>query len=94
MAKLSRSSAEGIQPPLRLPSRFEPPRASDAPKVPVEEVRLRIYWQKQPGTKADRIYVIWRDGSGHMYKTKGDLGQDCLIKLAPTGVTLPASSCR
>jgi hypothetical protein len=86
VTKLSGSSAEGIQPPVRLRSRIEP-RASDAPKVPVEEVRLQIYWQKQPGANADRIYVTWHDGSGHTYKTKGELGQDRVITLAPAGVT-------
>jgi hypothetical protein len=47
-----------------------------------------IYWQKQPGTIGDKIDVIWNDGSGHAYITKGDLGQDRVIVLRAAGVTL------
>ena len=48
----------------------------------------QIYWQKQPGTLNDKINVIWNDGSGHVYTVSGDLGQDQVITLTPTGVTL------
>jgi hypothetical protein len=48
----------------------------------------QIYWQKQPGTINDKIDVIWNDGSGHTYRTAGDLGQDRVITMTPTGVTL------
>jgi hypothetical protein len=47
-----------------------------------------IYWQKQPGTVNDLIDVIWNDGFGHTFSTKGDLGQDRIIKLTLSGVTL------
>ena len=50
----------------------------------------QIYWQKQPGTQADRIDVTWIDGNGHTYKLSGDLGQDRVITLAPSGLTLAA----
>jgi hypothetical protein len=48
----------------------------------------QIYWQKQPGTIDDRIDVIWNDGLGHTFTTKGDLGQDRVITLLPSGVIL------
>jgi len=47
-----------------------------------------IYWQKQPGTVSDAVDVIWSDGFGHIFKTSGDLGQDRVITLTATGVTL------
>jgi hypothetical protein len=50
----------------------------------------QIYWQKQPGTDNDKIDVSWSDGHGHMYTTSGDLGQDRVIALTPTAVTLTA----
>jgi hypothetical protein len=50
--------------------------------------RNEIYWQKQPGTVNDTVDVIWSDGSGHIFKTSGDLGQDRVITLTPSGVTL------
>lgn len=50
----------------------------------------RIYWQKQPGTVNDNIDVTWNDGNGHTYKVRGGLGQDVIIRLSPTGVTLTA----
>jgi hypothetical protein len=49
-----------------------------------------IYWQKQPGTVADKIDVIWNDGFGRTYRTSGDLGQDRVITLTVTGVTQAA----
>lgn len=48
----------------------------------------QIYWQKQPGTVNDSVQVIWNDGSGHSYRTDGDLGQDRIINLSATGVTM------
>jgi uncharacterized protein DUF4012 len=48
----------------------------------------QIYWQKQPGTQADKVDVIWNDGNGHTYKVSGDLAQDRVITLAPNGVSL------
>jgi hypothetical protein len=48
----------------------------------------QIYWQKQPGTLSDKVDVIWHDGNGHTYKVSGDLGQDRVITLAPSAVTL------
>ena len=50
----------------------------------------QIYWQKQPGTLNDTINIIWNDGSGHTYKVSGNLAQDRVISLSPSGVTLTA----
>lgn len=46
-----------------------------------------IYWQKQPGTVADKINVTWTDGA-HSYQAAGDLLQDRVIRVTPTGVSL------
>jgi hypothetical protein len=48
----------------------------------------RIYWQKQPGTVSDRIDVTWIDGSGRTFNVAGDLGQDRIVSLSATGVSL------
>jgi hypothetical protein len=48
----------------------------------------QIYWQKQPGTVNDKVDVTWNDGSGHSYSVSGDLGQDRIISLSPSGVAL------
>jgi hypothetical protein len=48
----------------------------------------QIFWQKQPGTLNDKVDVTWNDGSGHIYKVSGDLSQDRVITLTPSGVTL------
>lgn len=50
----------------------------------------RIYWQKQPGTVNDKVDVVWNNGNGHTYRVSGDLGQDRIITLTPTTVTLTA----
>lgn len=49
-----------------------------------------IYWQKQPGTVADKINVTWNDGSGHPFKVAGNLTADRIISLSATGVSLTA----
>jgi hypothetical protein len=48
----------------------------------------RIYWQKQPGTGADRINVTWNAGRGRTFTVSGRLGQDQLITVSPGGVSL------
>ena len=48
----------------------------------------QIYWQKQPGTLADKVDVIWNDGHGDTYKVSGDLAQDRVITLSTSGVLL------
>jgi uncharacterized protein DUF4012 len=48
----------------------------------------RVYWQKQPGTVLDKVDVTWVDSNGHSFSVSGDLGQDQLITLSPTGVNL------
>lgn len=48
----------------------------------------QVYWQKQPGTINDAVTVLWHDGNGHTYKVSGDLSQDRVITLAPSGVSL------
>jgi hypothetical protein len=60
----------------------------DTPWPPAGKDPYRIYWQKQPGTLSDPVNVIWADGHGHTLTTRGDLGQDRLITLTPTGVTM------
>ena len=50
----------------------------------------QIYWQKQPGTVSDTVDLTWNDGNGHVYTVSGDLRQDRVITLRPTGVTLTA----
>ena len=60
----------------------------DTPWQPNGRGVEQIYWQKQPGTINDAVQVTWHDGNGHTYKVSGDLGQDRVITLAPTTVTL------
>jgi hypothetical protein len=60
----------------------------DTPWKPNGRGVQQVYWQKQPGTLDDAVEVIWKDGNGHTYKVTGNLGQDRLISLAPSGVTL------
>jgi hypothetical protein len=60
----------------------------DTPWQPNGRGQEQIYWQKQPGTLSDKVDVIWHDGNGHTYKVSGDLGQDRVITLAPSAVTL------
>jgi hypothetical protein len=62
----------------------------DTPWQPDSKGESQIYWQKQPGTVADTISVIWKDGAGHTYTAKGDLGQDRVVTLTATGVSLAA----
>ena len=52
---------------------------------------VSIYWQKQPGTVSDRVDVSWNDGSGHSFTTKGDLSQDRIVYLSPSGISLLAA---
>ena len=49
-----------------------------------------VYLQKQPGTLADAVTVIWHDGSGHSYTVNGDLGQDRVISFSSRGVSIVA----
>jgi hypothetical protein len=60
----------------------------DTPWQPNGRGQEQIYWQKQPGTLNDKVDIIWHDGNGHTYKVSGDLGQDRVITLAPSAVTL------
>jgi len=48
----------------------------------------QVYLQKQPGTVADKIDVVWSDGSGHIYRAGGQFGQDLVFELTLTGVTI------
>ncbi|HUY23755.1 MAG TPA: DUF4012 domain-containing protein [Candidatus Saccharimonadales bacterium] len=48
----------------------------------------QVYWQKQPGTIADRISVTWNAGAGQSYSTTGTLDQDRVINLTSTGVSI------
>jgi hypothetical protein len=47
----------------------------------------RIYWQKQPGTVADKVDVIWQLNS-QTFKASGDLGQDRVLVLSAKGVSI------
>jgi len=49
-----------------------------------------IYWQKQPGTNADTVTVVWHDGSGHTYTVNGEVGQDRVISFSSRGVSIDA----
>ena len=49
-----------------------------------------IYWQKQPGTAADAVTVIWNDGDGKAYRATGTLAEDTMITLTSSGVSLTA----
>ncbi len=48
-----------------------------------------LYWQKQPGTGADRVHVTWSSG-GRTSAADGDLGQDRVVRFGPSGVTIGA----
>jgi hypothetical protein len=50
----------------------------------------QLYWQKQPGTLADRISVTWIDSLGRSYTASGVLDQDRVINLSPGAVSLGA----
>lgn len=60
----------------------------DTPWHPNGRGQEQIYFQKQPGTTNDKIDVTWHDGNGHTYSATGDLGQDRIITLAPSAVTI------
>lgn len=60
----------------------------DTPWPVADKGQANIYWQKQPGTLNDKVDVTWNDGDGHVYRVSGDLGQDRVITLTPSGVTL------
>jgi len=60
----------------------------DTPWSVANTGQANIYWQKQPGTVNDKVDVIWNDGNGHTFTASGDLGQDRVVTLAATGVTL------
>jgi hypothetical protein len=62
----------------------------DTPWPVADKGQDQIYWQKQPGTVSDTVDLTWNDGNGHVYTVSGDLGQDRVITLRPTGVTLTA----
>lgn len=55
--------------------------------TPIAGSEHDLYWQKQPGTGADRVKVTWvRDG--HTSTATGDLDVDRIIHMTPGGVTL------
>ena len=60
----------------------------DTPWRPDGRGEEQIYWQKQPGTSNDRIDVIWKDGSGHTYRIKSDLGQDRVLAFSTHGISI------
>jgi hypothetical protein len=60
----------------------------DTPWRPDGRGEEQIYWQKQPGTLDDRIDVVWKDGAGHAYRIKGDLGQDRVLTFSASGISI------
>jgi len=60
----------------------------DTPWLPGHRGYEQIYWQKQPGTAVDKVDVIWKYDHDHTFKASGDLGQDRVITIAPSAVTL------
>jgi hypothetical protein len=51
----------------------------------------RIYWQKQAGTMADAIRVTYVV-NGKTYTATSDLGQDMVLELRPTGLSIVAGA--
>jgi len=51
----------------------------------------QIYWQKQPGTLADRIKITFING-GKTYSASTDIGQDRVLVLSATGIVVKAGS--
>jgi len=62
----------------------------DTPWVANGRGEAAIYLQKEPGTLADAVTVIWHDGSGHSYTVSGDLGQDRVINFSSRGLSIGA----
>jgi hypothetical protein len=62
----------------------------DTPWQPHSGAAHEIYWQKQPGTVNDKIDVTWNDGNGHSSTVSGELGEDRVMTLSPSRVTLNA----
>jgi Protein of unknown function (DUF4012) len=60
----------------------------DTPWQADDQGAAHIYWQKQPGTVNDNIQVTWVGLNRVTYTASGNLGQDRIIALTPTGVTL------
>jgi uncharacterized protein DUF4012 len=60
----------------------------DTPWPIHEKGRDQIYWQKQPGVVNDKVDVTWVNANGEIYNVSGDLNQDRVISLSPTGVEL------
>jgi uncharacterized protein DUF4012 len=50
-----------------------------------------LYWQKQPGTAADSVDVVWSNG-GHTFRVHGVFAQDIALALTPTAVILKPRS--
>jgi hypothetical protein len=46
----------------------------------------RVYWQKQPGTTADPVDLMWTT-ENQSFRASGDLGQDRVITLTPNGIS-------
>jgi hypothetical protein len=67
--------------------RFQVVFQYDTPWVPDPAGQGKIYWQKQPGTVNDAAHLTWTTG-GHKFEVSGDLAQDRLITLGPSGITL------
>jgi hypothetical protein len=57
----------------------------DTPWTGTDKAPYQIYWQKQPGTVNDTLVVTWNGKT-----VTGDLGQDRVITLTSSGVSLIA----
>ena len=63
----------------------------DTPWTPDAKGNESLYWQKQPGTTADSVDVIWIDG-GQAQRLHGTFAQDTTLAFGASGITLKAGN--
>ncbi len=73
-----------IDPLSESPPLFE----YDTPWRPNGRGENQIYWQKQPGTTSDKVDVMWKDGSGHVFTMTSDVSKDRVITLSARGIII------
>lgn len=67
----------------------------DTPWRPGPDGSAVLYWQKQPGTVHDAVQVTWTPAAGTTSSSTGELNEDQLVTLSPSGLRLqPAQSPR
>ena len=47
----------------------------------------RIYWEKQPGTLADKVHVVYKV-DGRVFTLDTDLSQDRVLTINPGGISV------